>query len=394
MPAKKHLYEIDLLRACIILGVICVHGISFFDLFVKQYSPANIGYDAALTAFHFTREAFMFITGLVLFVTYYHRPFQATSFWGKRFKLIFIPYVAWTVIYILFEGTYLKHFVWSWSYVLGDIGQALLTGNQFYLYYLLISIQLYIFFPPMVWWLRRAKRWHLHIFVASFVLELFFMWLNQAVFQNMRVQGMPTWLALLIKYRDRNIITYQFWFIAGGITAIYYNQIRAFLQAHTRMVVSVLLAGLAVLWAHFVLQRLWLHDDETMSTLVLQPIMIPYSLVVAFTLLRVGIGWADHRESMRPQVVSKLIQLIAGASFGVFLVHPVVLHFVEVAIYKTHPPAGLREALLPVAILVVYAVSICVSYLIGHIPLVSYIVGQRSSLRMFMRNDVARAPSA
>ncbi|WP_157071199.1 acyltransferase family protein, partial [Alicyclobacillus acidiphilus] len=94
------------MRACIILGVICVHVISAYNVRTPNLSGLDFASSLLVMSFHFTREAFMFITGLVLFYTYYDREFNVFSFWRKRLFLIAIPYVAWTAIYILYEGTY------------------------------------------------------------------------------------------------------------------------------------------------------------------------------------------------------------------------------------------------------------------------------------------------
>ncbi|GGJ13995.1 acyltransferase [Alicyclobacillus cellulosilyticus] len=377
-PKKQHLYEIDLLRAFVILGVTCVHTISFYNLFERELSPTQLGYEAALVALHFTREVFMFMTGMVLFVTYYRRTFRATEFWAKRFKLIVIPYIAWTVIYILFEGTYLKGFEWTAPYLAQTIWQSLLTGNQFFLYYLVISMQFYLLFPLVVRLLKATERWHGWVFAVSFLVELGLMWLNEAVLQQMPLAGLPGWLHALIQYRDRNVITYEFWFIAGGLMAVHYDRWRPWLKAHPRTVYAALVLGLAVLWGHFWLQRMVWHENETMAVLVLQPIMVVWSFLVAMALLRAGIAWADVRQAPRVRWFSKFVLAAGGASFGVFLVHPILLHYVAIAVYHFHPHPVLRRWLVPVSIAVVYGGGIVLARAIARVPLLGYIVGQRT----------------
>ncbi|MBX5437059.1 MAG: acyltransferase [Alicyclobacillaceae bacterium] len=391
MPKKEHLYEVDLLRASIILGVICVHVISFYNLFAKPLSVTNVGYEAALSAFHFTREAFMFITGLVLFVTYYRRPFTAWQFWSKRFKLIFIPYAFWTLAYILFAGTYLRDFDWAPRHVLREYGLSLLTGNQFYLYYLLISMQLYLLFPVFVWLIRKLEGWHLWVFVASFALEIAFMWYNKAVLQHVQPGHLPGWEAALWKYRDRYVITYQFWFVAGALMAVHYQRVKSYFLERSRVIYFAAAAMLVALIAHFLVDRLVLGEDETLSVLVLQPVMVPYSLAVTALLWRLGVAWSAARQLPRRGWLARPVEIVASASFGVFLVHPVVMHFAEVAVYRTHPGAQLRQLLLPVSILAVYVVSVAIAYGIGKIPYVSYVVGQKKVLR---RSDLAVAAGA
>lgn len=391
MSKRVHLYEVDLLRASIILGVLCVHNMSFLNLFTRPGAPDNIVYEGLLASFHFTREAFMFITGLVLFFTYYKRDFKASTFWLKRLKLIVIPYVAWTIIYILFSGTYEKNFEWSVANLWHTISQSLLFGQQFFLYYLLISIQLYIFFPPFVRLMRKLERWHVTALVVSFLLELVIMWWNQVYLQNLVLVHDPLWLHWLIQYRDRNIFTYQFWFVFGGVAAVHYPKLQSFIQRRPWTIFGIFFGMLVLLWIHFYFQRVVLHDSDTIVDLVLQPIMVPYSASATLLLLSVGLRWSNVRTRPVMRKWSAFIEIAAKASFGVFLVHPLVLHFVEVAVYRWHPHPTEREWFTPVAILLVYLVSIAVARFIGNVPLLGYIVGQKADLSINRRAGTSPA---
>ncbi len=378
LKAKEHLYEVDLMRAFIILGVVCVHIFSFYNLFAVPLSKTQVFFEGSLTALHFTRESFMYITGLVLFITYYKKPFRAWDFWNKRFKLIFIPYAAFTLIYILFEGMYLKGFVWSFPYLAGTFLFSMLTGHQFYLYYLIISMQVYILFPLFVAFMRKTERYHWWILAGSFVLELGLMWLNKDYLQNLNITHFPAWLYWLIRYRDRNILTYQFWFIAGAVFAVNYQQVRAFIEKHGRLVIGVLIGSVVVLLAHYGLDRFVWKQDETMSVLVLQPIMIPYSFVITMSLMYAGIVWSRNRLKNRVRWFSAFVKTAAAASFGVFLIHPLLLHFAEVTVYALHTTSLERWVLLPLTIAAVYGGAILIARGISSVPLLSYIVGQKS----------------
>lgn len=375
---KEHLYEVDLMRAFIILGVLCVHVISFYNLFAPFASATGTVYGMSLVALHFTREAFMFITGLVLFITYYHRSFKALDFLKKRFALIFIPYAAWTLIYILFSGTYLKGFDWSFGSVLWDFFFSVLIGHQFYLYYLVISMQLYILFPLFLKFIKRTEGVHGWIFAFSFVLEIAMMWFNKAVLQSYPMTHLPPILYFLDRYRDRDILTYQFWFICGALIAVHYPRIKAYIIEHKGWVVTSLISSLTLLWGHYAFDQYYLHQDSVLSVLVLQPIMIPYSLVVTVALWSAGSAWSAARLKPHVKWFSSFVKVAAAASFGVFLIHPILLHYAEVIVYRLHTNAPERLILLPLTIIVVYGLAIVLARLIGSVPILSYIVGQKS----------------
>ncbi len=391
---KEHLYEVDLMRAFIILGVVCVHVIAFYDLFAVPYSIGNGANEAALVALHFTRESFMFITGLVLFITYYRRPFRAVDFWKKRFKLIVVPYIVFTLIYILFTSTYLKSFVWSGPYLAHTLIYSLLVGHQFYLYYIVVSMELYIVFPAFIGFMRRTERWHWWIFGASFVLEIGLMAFNKYYLQNLNITHLPPVLYALIRYRDRNVITYQFWFVCGAIVASRYQQIKAFILKHARAILIILAVSVLVLWGHFVLDRFAFHQTHTMADLVLQPIMIPYSLIVTVAIWYAGMKWAAARTHRHMRLFTAFVKTAAAASFGVFLIHPLVLHYVEVFVYTTHPSPVLRAVLLPLSILFVYGLAVALSSLVGRIPIISYIVGQKTDPPRWLTGKHKETPAS
>lgn len=331
--------------------------------------------------FHFTREAFMFITGLVLFYTYYDREFSAFAFWKKRLLLIAVPYVVWTALYIAFEGTYMTKFHWTSSYLLHTFGKSLLTANQFFLYFLLVSMQLYVVFPILIKFMRKVPRAHAWIFGISFVLEIGIMILNQAVLQFVDVYHLPTWLGILVHYRDRFILTYQFWFISGAILAIRYQQIKAWVLTRVRMVGTALIIGIIVLWGFYFLNLYGFGLSGTRSIDTLQPIMIPYSFVTAAFLWVMGMRWVSASAAGdKLRVFSRFVRFFGGVSFGIFLIHPIALHFVEKLNSMIHAPLAIHFVLIPVWVVLAYTASGCAAYGIGKIPYVSYIVGEKTKI--------------
>ncbi|WP_051663320.1 acyltransferase [Alicyclobacillus macrosporangiidus] len=378
MGGKRHLYEIDLMRAIIILGVVCVHVISFFNTFETPLSVRNLALDAAMSVLHFTREAFLFITGLVLFVNYYRRPFSAKSFWKKRFTLIVIPYLFWNAAYVLYTGTYFQNFDWSPVGLLRTYGKAVLTGDEYFMYFLVISMQLYLVFPLLIDGLRRWRRGHVAVLAASFGLQLALMAINKLYLQPLDPAQVPAWIRWLFVYRDRFLLTYQFWFVAGALLAIHYEQVKSFVLRHPRWLYTALAAGLAVLVGHYLIDRLWLGEPEETAVMVLQPIMVPYSLLVTITLWYLGLRWAMVRKEARVRRLTQAVTFFGGASFGVFLIHPFALHVMDDAVATLQASPSVRLWLLPAGILFVYLTSAGIAYAIGRVPWLGYVVGKKT----------------
>ncbi|WP_268884488.1 MULTISPECIES: acyltransferase [Alicyclobacillus] len=382
------MYEVDLMRACIILGVIFVHVFSAFDAQTPAFSRTNISLDLLTMAFHFTREAFMFITGLVLFYTYYDRTFTVWSFWRKRLSLIAVPYIAWTALYILFTGTYLNHFNWAWQSLAHRFGHALLTANQFFLYFLLVSMQLYVLFPLIVKMVRKLERHLWWLVSVSFALEIGIMVLNQTVLNHLDVSRLPTWLFILVHYRDRFILTYQFWFVAGAALSVKYNQVKNWVSSRPGVVGVAAVLGILVLWATYFVERFGLHMTDGEAVDVLQPIMIPYALIVATLLWSIGLKWTRVMAEPGLRRVTPVIRFFGGVSFGIFLLHPIALHYLEQIDNRLHLHGAAHLVLIPFTAVLAYVLSGFAAYLIGKIPFVSYIVGTKTRLR----RSSARAP--
>lgn len=381
MPARRHLFEIDLMRAFIMLCVLSVHTTSFFNNMNVDMTGSFLGMGAIITTLHYTREGFFFITGLVLFVTYYHKGVNALQFWKKRFTLIVVPYIVFNIFYILFEGALTKSFNWSLSNLWSITWTSIATGHQFFLYYVLVSMQLYVVFPWLLKGLRKFERWHLYILIGSFIVQMVMMWAFK--FNVIAGQDLPWGLRQVYFYRDRFVFTYQFWFIAGGILACHYDSVLAFVDRHRVALRAWLVVGILAVWGHYFFDRLVLLQPEDTAETVLQPIMIPYSLLVTTNIWYAGVQWSRRRTSPRWQRFSRLVDVAAATSFGIFLIQPFPLHYMEMAIIhwqNTGNPRWLHFSLWPFCILFVYFSSMFIAHWIGKVPLVSYIVGRKVPL--------------
>lgn len=366
------------MRACIILGVVCVHICAWFDTQTVPYSTGNILLDLATMAFHFTRESFMFITGCVLFYTYYdHRPLNVWSFWKRRLTLIAIPYLVWSAIYILYTGTYLAGFDWHLQALLGRYAKAIATGNQFFLYYILVSLQLYVVFPAMVWLMRRVRR-HGLLFTVAAVMELVLLALNAYVLPHTPLTGWPGWLQTLLLYRDRWVITYEFWFFAGGIVAVHYSTLRQFLLRHTRWLYAAFALSTVLMWLVYAMERWPGGIQEADAVQVLQPVMVPYAFMMTLVLWRLGVAWAGLGVRGRTTSWGRVIAFFGRVSFGIFLVHPLFLHLVEVYLVPHHVRERWWLIEFPAAVLFVYVMSGLVAEGIGRVPWLGYIVGRKA----------------
>ncbi len=121
------------------------------------------------------------------------------------------------------------------------------------------------------------------------------------------------------------MLTYQFYFILGGLAALYLKQARAFVLSHGKWIVSGFVLALTALWVHFLLQVDVYHESLGYATSVLQPMMTFYSPVVIVLLGFLACRWASRTDQQGHPKGYRFWRTLSDASFGIYLVHVFIL---------------------------------------------------------------------
>lgn len=372
---KKHLYEIDLMRAIIMLGVLSVHTMSIFDEQLEDGTHSFIVMSAIHSSMHVTRMAFMFITGFILFIVYANRNLRITDFWRKRFLLIGIPYLFWNIIYLLFDSSAFSSPSQSIVQFMSDLGRALLHGDQFYIYYVLVTFQFYLVFPFMLRGLQRFKKWHLHIFIWSVCLQIMITTFIKFVLPHLDTSSWP----YLLSHYGVFAFTYQCYFVIGGLAASRYKQICSFLDRHVKRLVGLFVVAWSGMLMHYYLNRVALNESDHAAQSVHQPVYLPYTMLIIALLIIVGRYWARRRKKSGGQAFNRFVAVASMTSFGMYLAQPFPLYLVR-TYFVPHLPVNswFFYLSLPIAILFVYFASMAISYLFYKTPFLSYSIGRRS----------------
>lgn len=306
---RPHVAEIDVVRVMTFAAVVAVHT-------VANANPTTaVAPNAILMLLHFTRSAFFVLTGFVLMHQYLGRPLAVRNFWRRRITLVAVPYIGWSVLYTALGQVQAPH--GSAAGFLRTLGPNLAFGQAWYhLYFLLVSLQIYLLFPLIRKMVTRTAGWHGRLLILSAAIQLALLaWLRY---------GVPTsgWGAGVTAHADALLPTYQFYVLAGAVAACHLDRLRSWLLGHVRSVLLAvsLTAVLAEVWFAVTVA---VGDSPLRAADVLQPAMFPWSAAATVGLATLGAVWASRRKPA--STTARWLQTASDRSFGVYLVHPAIL---------------------------------------------------------------------
>jgi peptidoglycan/LPS O-acetylase OafA/YrhL len=310
----------------------------------------------------------MFVTAFALVYVYNGKHVSLLQFWRKRALGVVLPYVFWSEVYILVNvgfvspGAFLRTSVFD-----------ILTGNASYqLYYILLTMQLYLVFPLFLACIRLFARHPWITLTTSFVLQVLFFYVD---FHTIQTNTTPFWLTIS-GFQDRFFLTYQFYFILGGLTALYFQQVRAFVLRHGRLIASVFIVALAGLWLHFALQVNSYKESVGYATSVLQPVMVFYSLAIIFFALWLACRWVSRSNAGERPRGYRFWHTLSDASFGVYLIHALILTQLLRWLVPALPTSWFEPLRVFLTWFLVAGGSVAISAMLVKIPVLSRLVGR------------------
>jgi peptidoglycan/LPS O-acetylase OafA/YrhL len=337
-----HLYGIDVVRVVTVVGVIAVHSTS---LLLPSGDPAAA---VVLRLLHSTREVFVLLSAFVLTYSAGGRRPALRPFWRRRFPLVLLPYAVWTLIYVLADG----HLTGVGT-VLGRLGLDLLSADARYqMYFLLLTFQLYLVYPWVVEWLRRQRRAHLPILIASSAFQLLF-----TAAAHYRV-ALPVPLSTWVAHPGTLLVSYQLYVVAGVLGALHFEALVHWLRGHPRAVAGGALAAAAFSVGTYFLDVRVVGMTVLRASEVFQPAVVVESMAFSLAAMACGLWIADRAGSR----LMAAFRRGGDVSFGVFLAHPLLL---QVAVASG---LGAAVAALPVALGLAVVLGGCV-------PLAAVITG-------------------
>jgi len=364
-PRRPRILGLDLFRVLVVAFVVGVHTLSFG---VATSTPVG----AFVTVFHTSRELFFLLTAFVLTYNYGQRDgIRWRPFWRKRYALVVPAYLAWSAIYFCFDHQRLDPV----SGTLLHFGRDLLDGGARYqMYFLLVTMQVYLAFPLLRWLQRRTAGHHLALLAAACGYQVAF---TLAVQHHLVTSGV---VGSYLRDPSPWLPSYVLYVVAGGVAAWHFERLAAFTRRHTALAVPAFAAGLCAGLGAYFGAIVAAGQSPVTASAVFQPAVIAESLCFGWALLAVSLRWADRGARHR-----RLVSAGADGSFGIFLAHPLVLQGLLALTAATGVLAALRSApvglqlaaLLGVAVPLIYGLSGVLAVAVRHTPLSLPLTGRR-----------------
>ncbi len=319
---KERIAEIDLIRALAILGVVIVHTTASAVATLTPGSQIYPIYNFLNIACKYGTPAFIFISSFVLFYNYGDRPFgreRIGVFYKRRLFYIVIPYVVFSALYCSVKAFDFGGFS-GWVSLFRSFASQLLTGTAHaHLYFVFVNMQFYLAFPFLLRALQKNARLANGSIWVGFAVQWGFVLAN----------------AYLFRYQDKGSIalSYASCYFLGTYAGLHYERFRTLLAVTRDKLKSKYALFWCALWAVWLsgacahayvwyLARVYAVHYDALLYEWLWNVHTSASVLVLF---QAAVWFAERL----PGRAAGALNSLGRCSFGVYLMHPLVLIYFE-----------------------------------------------------------------
>lgn len=303
--SNNRLKEIDILRALAFIFVVVQHTLGGFSniegIPYGSFTFMKLMYVMAKTAV----PMFLFISAVGLFYVYFNK-FDLKKYYIKRIEYVLIPYIIWSAINMIKLGNEDRF---------SNFFLQLIAGNGgFHLWYMGMALRLFIFFPVILWAVRKIHLMSIKIRTSFFiVLSLLYYYILQN--QNTIAEGIGNMIfntPTEVQQRIVNI-SFLFWylfFVMGIFLALNYERIKGWLIKYKYFVFAFY--GALFVYAY-------LNEIEMMSYIRLLSLLYTVCSITFFYLVSIYIAKSDF--------IYKVLKFIGDYSFAAYMAHVIVINY-------------------------------------------------------------------
>ena len=244
---KPYLNSIEYIRGVSMLGVVAIH---IGAQYLTNPTP-NVNLIAVLEiASRFSVPIFFFISAFGLFYKIdLTAPFDYKKFLQRRFKAVLLPYLIWSVLYIVHDNFFYGTGIPAPGYAAAILFFGL---AKYQLYFLVILIWFYLLMPL---WIKIIKNLTPLKFAAIFFLQIAFNYFSSysaELFQLANSLPEDSILKLFLVWRlNYLVLHYVFIFLLGGVLAVHSQKFFEWLAQNKKIVSTGFLIALTLHLGYF-----------------------------------------------------------------------------------------------------------------------------------------------
>lgn len=319
---KEKIQELDLLRALAAISVIVIHVTASPLVFAERGSLYHYLITFANQFARFSIPAFIFVTGLVLFYNYNdYRSTNWPKYFRKRVAFVLLPYIFWSTVYFSLRQ-YFAYQGLTLNEIAGQFVTALFRGDAYYhLYFVVLVFQFYLLFPLILPLWQRLKGYIGWVTLLLFGLYFGYVYL---LFYNIKPFDSQV-IKFIFQYQGKLFLTWLGFFALGAYCSYRLTEVRSFLSRSVYPLVFGTGALLVAMVYDFYNRTANPKVDIAYAATSLRPLGIIFTVITIFAILAVARRWLLNHQGLATAVAA-----ISNHSYGIYLVHPLVLTFLEI----------------------------------------------------------------
>lgn len=343
----KRVVYLDWLRVIATIAVITIHvsasvvTMNLYDHHQSFWLAGNLFESLS----RFTVPMFVMISGALLLSS--SKDIEYKQFLWKRVNKVFIPLIGWSIIYFIYWWYFRGAFDFS---IKTFIKAFLKNGISYHLWFLYMIVGLYLITPLVKIFVKHASRKDIQYFLLLwFYASIIVKWMNHSFGYSFNVE----------LYYVSNYVGY---FILGYYLANY--------EITPRWRKLAYIGGLLGVFATFALTYYYTRKAGGQLDEYWYEYFSPNVLLVSIGLFIFG----KYNISRRKERLSPIGNIINETSFGIYLVHMLILVIFEHNLFQTIGNAMHPIFSIPCRVIITLIISTMIAWVLKKTPFLNKLV--------------------
>lgn len=346
LKKSEHYHWVDVLRFVSVLLVITIHASSSLvykwgEVRFRDFMVGNI-YDSFARV---SVPVFFMLSGYLLL----NKQESIMDFYKKRAKKVLIPFIAWSLIYLFWDG-YVINNGDSLLSIVGSVSLEILSSPAFgHLWFIYALLGVYLFVPVLRLFVSAAKKTDLW-----YIAGIWF-------FTGPIISALDAFFGITISHQFGFITGYFGYFLLGYLLSRYdYPKGQAISFLLFYLILSV--ATAVGIW--------YFSSQEKRIFLYLYNYLAPNIVLMSAAFFIFFLYWGKKMQVEPNSRTASFLKLLGETSFGVFLIHGIIQvtlkegYFGFELSYKTGNPL----VFIPLAVFTTYLISLFIVILLRKVP--------------------------